>query len=64
MSEQQMVETIEQLEEASALMFRVLRRSALQHDGRDPGALEYDSWASGARAAGAIEYESWATNFR
>ena len=63
MSEQQMLETIEKLEEASTLVFEVLRRSALQHQPRDPGALEYDSWA-GARAAGAIEYASWAATFR
>ena len=64
MTEQQMVETIEKLEAASTLVFRALRSSALQHQGRDPGAMEYDSWAGGARAAGAIEYESWAANFR
>jgi hypothetical protein len=64
MTEQQMVETIEKLEEASTLMFRALRNSALQRQGRDPGATEYDSWSAGTRAAGAIEYESWAANFR
>jgi hypothetical protein len=64
MSEQQMLETIERLEEASTLVFEVLRRSALQHQVRDPGAAEYDSWAPGARSAGAVEYESWAASFR
>jgi len=64
MTEQQMVETIEKLEEASTLVFEALRRSALQRQPRDPGAAEYDSWAAGARAAGAIEYESWAASFR
>lgn len=68
MSEQQMLETIETLEEASTLMLGVLRqalrRSALQHQVRDPGAAEYDSWAPGARSAGAVEYESWAASFR
>lgn len=59
MSEQQMLETIEKLEEASTLVFQALRRSAA----REAGAIEYDSWA-GARTAGAIEYESWAANFR
>lgn len=64
MSEQQMLDTIEKMEEASTLVFEALRRSALQHQVRDPGAVEYDSWAPGARAAGAIEYESWAASFR
>jgi hypothetical protein len=64
MSEQQMLETIEKLEEASTLVFEALRRNALQHQVQDPGAAEYDSWAAGARAAGAIEYESWAASLR
>lgn len=52
------VETIEMLEEASALVFRALRQSAQQLQARDAGVVEYDSWSP--RPAGAIEYDSWA----
>ena len=66
-------ETIAMLEEASALMFRTLRRDALKRAARDAGALEFDSWrghdgeprrgdGSLARDAGAIEYASWFVN--
>jgi hypothetical protein len=37
------LESIEVLEEASALMFRSLRRNAVEAKGRDAGAIEYDS---------------------
>ena len=40
------LESVEMLEEASALMFRSLRRSALKPQAEDPGAIEYDSWAA------------------
>jgi hypothetical protein len=42
------LETIEMLEEASALMFRSLRREALRPQGLDAGAIEYDSWSAHA----------------
>ncbi len=51
------VETIEMLEEASAVMFRTLRRNAQPSEARHAGAIEYDSWC--ARSPGAIEYDSW-----
>ena len=38
------LEAVEMLEEASALMFRTLRRTALRQRARDEGAIEYDSW--------------------
>ncbi len=40
------LETIEMLEEASALMFRSLRRSAGKPQAWDAGAIEYASWAA------------------
>jgi len=43
------LESIEALEEASALMFRSLRRNALEAKGRDAGAIEYDSWVVNPR---------------
>lgn len=49
--------TIELLEEASALVFRVLRHSARQVQAREAGVIEYESWS--ARPVGAIEYDSW-----
>ena len=42
------LETIAMLEEASALMFRSLRRDALRPQARDAGAIEYDSWSAQA----------------
>ena len=38
------LETIEMLEEASALMFRSLRRNARRPQVPDAGAIEYESW--------------------
>jgi hypothetical protein len=43
------LESIEVLEEASALMFRSVRRNALEAKGLDAGAIEYDSWVVNAR---------------
>ena len=43
------LETIEMLEEVSALMFRSLRRNALKPQARDAGAIEYDSWAANSQ---------------
>jgi hypothetical protein len=49
------VEMIDVLEQASALMFRALRRNAQRFlHAQDAGTAEYDSWA-----AGTIEYDSW-----
>jgi hypothetical protein len=56
------METIEMLEEASALMFRTLRGNAQPSDPRRAGAIEYDSW--GADSPGAIEYDSWSARVR
>ena len=50
-------ETIQMLEEASALMFLALRRNAAPAASREAGAAEYDSWSR--RSAGDAEYESW-----
>lgn len=52
------LETIQMLEEASARMFRALRRNALHQRAQEAGAAEYDSWA------GVIEYESWSAHRR
>jgi hypothetical protein len=48
------VETIEMLEEASALVFRALRQGTHPPRCEDVGAAEYESWT-----AGAVEYDSW-----
>jgi hypothetical protein len=56
------LETIELLEEASALMFRTLRGTAQPQDPAHAGAIEYDSW--GANSPGAIEYDSWSARLR
>jgi hypothetical protein len=40
------LETIEMLEEASAVMFRSLRRNAVKLQAQDAGAIEHDSWAT------------------
>lgn len=47
------LETIEMLEEASALMFHALRQTAPQQQAKEAGAIEYDSWMAN------IEYDSW-----
>ena len=51
------LETIEALEEASARLARVLRQAVPPRPGRDPGAIEYDSWL--AHSPGVVEYDSW-----
>ena len=38
------LETIEMLEEASALMFRSLRRRVRKQQAEEAGAIEYASW--------------------
>lgn len=40
------LETIQVLEEASALAFSALRRDVLQKKSQEAGVLEYDSWAA------------------
>jgi hypothetical protein len=57
------LETIAELEEASAAMFESLRRSTLKRRAQQDGAIEYDSWFAN-RDAGAIEYDSWAAGPR
>lgn len=56
--EAMMVETIQRLEEASARIFHALRENARQHQARQAGAMEYDSWSA------AVEYDSWCARFR
>ncbi len=40
------LETIQMLEEASALAFDALRRDARRKQSQEAGAIEYDSWAA------------------
>ena len=43
------LETIQMLEEASALAFRALRQDAPRKRFQEAGAIEYDSWAANFR---------------
>lgn len=51
------LETVQMLEEASALVLRALRRTAPPQQAQDAGAIEYDSWLANA------EYDSWSSSF-